>query len=218
MPRKGFFSLVASMLLFTLTPLAANALVITLEPDDYAPGTDLSTVSPYVTLQSITPTYPGVEINSIHADDDGALGDPDYVAPTGNLTFGNHGFFVFGTEPDVGGFSMSFHQAVNSVSLLANSEYPPGLLAIWAAFDQAGNIIGTGSAGNGVPLGETFGIDIVLDGIWSVVVGGDDSMAAINFDHLVFEFDDPIDVPAPGTLILLLSGLLVMALRNKSVS
>lgn len=214
---KGFLNVFLTMLLLPLIPLTANALIVTIEPDDYAPGADLSNVSPYVTLRSLIPTFPGVEIANVFADDDGALGSPDYVAPTGNQTFGNHAF-IFGSPPDIGGFNMNFNQAVNSVSLLANSEYPPGLLAVWAAFDQSGNIIGTGSAGNGVPLGETFGINIVLDNIWSVIVGGDDSMAAINFDYLVFEFDDPVDVPAPASLILLLSGLLMILLRKKRVA
>jgi hypothetical protein len=193
----------------------ASAILITVEPDDYAAGTNLTNVSPYVTLESVTPAFPGSNVGAIYADENGALGDPDYVAPTGDLTFGNHGFFVYGEEPDLGGFSMTFHQAVSNVSLLANNEYPPGLLAIWAAFDYEGNIIGEGASGEGVALGETFAVNINLDNVWRVVVGGDASTAAINFDHLTFEVDDLVSVPGPAPLTLLLTALTVLLLRRK---
>lgn len=210
---KPLINLVVSLMLVALAPVAGAAL-ITVEPDDYAPGTDLTDISPYVTLNSVFPTYPGTAVERIYADDDGALGSPDYVAPTGNLTFGNHGYFVYGEPPNIGGFSMTFHQAVSNVSLLANNEYPPGLSALWAAFDYEGNIIGAGSAGVGVPRGETFEINIGLADVWKVIVGGDDSMAAINFDHLTFEVDDLVSVPVPAPLLLLITGLLGLVLRK----
>lgn len=203
-----------SVILYTFSS-TASALLITVEPDDYAAGTNLTTVSPYVTLESVTPAFPGSEVGPIYADANGALGDPDYVAPTGELTFGNHAFFVYGEEPDLGGFSMTFHQAVSNVSLLANNEYPPGLLAIWAAFDYEGNIIGEGASGEGVALGETFAVNINLDNVWRVVVGGDASTAAINFDHLTFKVDDLVSVPGPAPLILLLTALTALLLRRK---
>ena len=152
---KPYINFLAILLLCALAPLA-NAILITIEPDDYAAGTNLTNISPYVTLNVVSPGFPGSDVGSIFADDNGALGDPDYVAPTGNLTFGNHAFFVFGEGPDYGGFKMTFNQAVSNVSLLANNEYPPGLSAIWAAFDYDGNIIGLSGAGQNVPLGETF--------------------------------------------------------------
>ena len=111
---------------------------------------------------------------------------------------------------------MTFNQAVSNVSLLANNEYPPGLSAIWAAFDYDGNIIGLSGAGQNVPLGETFEINIDLNGIWGVIVGGDASTAAINFDHLTFEVDDLVSVPAPAPFLLLLLGLLGLLIRRKA--
>lgn len=211
---KPCINFLTILLLCALAPLA-NAILITVEPDDYAAGAELTNVSPYVTLNVVYPDFPGSYVGPIFADNDGALGDPNYVAPTGNLTFGNHAFFVFGEAPDYGGFKMTFNQAVSNVSLLANNEYPPGLSAIWAAFDYEGNIIGQGGAGQGVPLGETFEINIDLNDIWGVIVGGDASTAAINFDHLTFEVDDLVSVPAPAPLLLLLIGLLGILIRRK---
>ena len=145
---KPYINFLAILLLCALAPLA-NAILITIEPDDYAAGTNLTNISPYVTLNVVSPGFPGSDVGSIFADDNGALGDPDYVAPTGNLTFGNHAFFVFGEGPDYGGFKMTFNQAVSNVSLLANNEYPPGLSAICAAYDYDGNIIGLSGVGAG---------------------------------------------------------------------
>lgn len=211
---KPYINLIVSFVISALAPLASAAL-ITIEPDDYAPGTNLTNISPYVTLNVVTPTFPGSYIGDIYADDDGALGDPSYVAPTGELTFGNHAFFVFGEAPDYGGFSMTFHQAVSNVSLLANNEYPPGLVALWAAFDYEGNIIGMGSAGNDASLGEIFEVSINMTNVWKVIVGGDASTSAINFDHLTFEIDDLVSVPGPAPLLLLLTGLMGLVVRKK---
>lgn len=105
------------------------------------------------------------------------------------------------------------------MSLLANDEYSMGSLrAQWIAFDQAGDIIGTGAAGENVPVGDPFEINIQLDNIWSVVMGGEDSIAVVNFDYLTFEFEDYTSVPEPNVLLLLLPGLLMIALRRKFIS
>lgn len=210
MSFKKFLNQVSCVVLFTLISVASSAAVITIEPDDYPAGTDLSNISPYVTLQSrsyvvsgdtvVSPVYAGLPLY------DGL----EYPAPTGDLTFGNYSWEPVGSS----GFGMAFHQEVNHVSLLAVSAYPR-LGVQWGAFGFDGQLMATGlTAGGG--YGETFLVDISLDGIWALVVGGHTGINAIDFDRLTFDVADSVTVPEPGMLPLFAGSLLLLGLRRRA--
>lgn len=187
----------------------SQAFMVTIEPDDYAAGTDLSNVSPYVTLRSRYNIVGGVGDSPVTAT--AAL--PGHPAPTGNLTFGHHGFYAYAGDdgsPLYTGFALTFHQEISSLTLLANSLYP-GLPVDWAAYDRAGNSLGMGRVFG--DASDSFLIDLQLDNLWSIAFGGFSGIAAIAFDRLTF---DVVDVPEPDTWMLLLPGLLMLALQRKT--
>lgn len=207
--HKGFAELFVSIFFLALAPLIANATAITIEPDDYALGADLSYASPYVTLQSVYGGSGPIQATQPQWD----------FASTGSLNFGSHAFINLGGDggiDDYEGFGMFFNQEVSHVSLLGlNWGYSPGLGAEWTAFDQAGNSIAYGATA-GSSIGETFLVDIQLDGIWSIIIGGGDGIGAVEFDHLTFDIDTPqSSVPEPGSLGLLAMGMTGLGLARR---
>lgn len=196
----------------TLVAGNATAAVIEIEPDDYAEGTDLSNVSPYVTLSHETSAHSWPP-QSVHA----TAPQFDFPAPTGNLTFGVYGAGPGSCDGEIrlgcfAGFGMSFHQPVDEVSLLAiNSGYPPGLGAWWAAFDSDGAMLA-----GGIEHGETtdnygipFELKVDVPDMASLVAGGSGLTNVIEFDRLV------IQVPEPGAWSLLGLGLLGLYLKTR---
>ncbi len=209
---KGSLRLFFSVFMLAVTPFA-NAIVITLEPDDVGVGGELKNA--HVQVAYVDDTVNGQSWDNVLTVRDGS--DPDYVAPTGNLIFGAFPFMVYDKDPKrtYGGLGFKFHQDVFRVSLLANSIYPPGdLAAVWKAFDIDGNEIANGYAGGDRPASETFEINVHAKGIRTLIMGGDVSTAAICFDNLVFEFDEnPSAVSEPNLMMLILMGFVIAVAR-----
>ena len=182
-----------------INSMAAHATIVTIEPDDYAVGTNLSNVSSYVTLLG---RYEGPP-SPVVARENVFLSDFGITAPTGAVSFGAYSM-QWACNWDriecVWGLSMFFNQPVESVSLLAVNVYAPSLWALWSAFDAQGSLISNGSVPNtpGVP----FRINVSVPNMAALVVGGDDGISAIDFDHLQIRM-----VPEPATLALFGLGL-----------
>src|SRR5690606_34665536 len=183
------------VVVFALIPALANALVVTLEPDDY--GMNVPLQNEYVSVGT-TEGKPASSpvITPVTAKNSSAW-DEDYEAPTGNLTFGNYGYMPpyasSGMEADWAGMVFSFNQAVSQITLLANTGYKdsPYDSSVWVAFDGDGNVIQNGKAG--APAGQhhlPYLIDIPLENARQVIVGGEGSFPYIYFDHLTFEIPD----------------------------
>lgn len=216
---RGFtlkiFSAVFVAALMVAASNTANAIHITLEPDDYGVGVALE--NEFVTTGWVDgPLKNHVWNNALFARD-GREYDPDYTAPTGNLIFGAFPFIYSedSASASFGGLGIKFHQDVLRITLLANSIYPPGdLSAVWAAFDIDGKQIATGYAGGDRPANETFKIEIEGKGVRSVILGGDYATSAICFDHLTFELD-ATSLSDPGSIILFVIGLMILTMRLK---
>lgn len=197
-------------LLIATASSCVYAMPITVEPDGFSAGTDLTHVSPYVTINSNVCDF---EAGNAAASPVYAMqAVPPYLAPTGHLSFGNFAFDHCGNDGgplEWAGFALNFNQAVNHVAIgTLNFGYSFSFAVEWMAFDKKGSTLGSGL----VPanLGEPFALNIPVKDVWAVVAGGVDGIGAIEFDHLTFDIDDASTVPEPGALSLMLLGVVVV--------
>jgi hypothetical protein len=182
------------------------ASIITVEPDDFAEGADLSNVSPYVSLQSLNGNL--AEPGPVYATGS----NPRYRSPTGELVFGTfQSTFTCETGFECSiGFGATFHQPVSWVSLLYQNIFgeesgtPYNLSLDWFAFDFSGEHIASGKGSQiiGSP-GQVFSLNLAIPNMKSLVVGGHDGISVMEIDRLSFA----VGVPEPTPLGLLGLGL-----------
>lgn len=229
--NKGIFEMrLPVSLLAVCLAQSVHATIFTVEPDDFAPDTNLTNAIPGIHLSTLAG-------NDVYAKSTcvGAV-SLCRVAPTGSLTFGNetNTAWYFSPAPGVGidrlspdmageGFAdatllISFDNPTNSIGLLATIAYDAGGVTL-LAYDSAGNLLRntslTRSTQTVYPFPEERGQSIgdftltsLQNDIAFLVVGGNDG--GVRLDHLKFSA-----VPEPGPLALLLTGLLgVGAMRR----
>lgn len=211
----GFFII---LLVFFIAYPAAHGSIIEIEPDDYLVGTNLSSVSPLIELT-------GFDGTTIHATS--AVGG----APTGQLTFGAHGYAgeLASMQHDSScgsqlalesakngvcywGFGIYFKQPVEWVSLFAlNSRYSSPLPVWWSAHDSSGRTIDWGASSNAHQGAEKLPFEIRLQtqGINFLLLGGATGIP-MEFDRLRFK------VPEPPVFYLLISGFSFVILRKRN--
>ncbi|MBS8242023.1 PEP-CTERM sorting domain-containing protein [Marinobacter lipolyticus] len=196
--------ILASVVL-SISPATTEAGIITIEAFEYSEGTDLSNISPHVTLQRL---YGTGSSGPITAQRSGFSGD---------LVFGT---YELGWNTCVGryecamGFGMAFSEAPQWVSLsmrlhnIAVYEYGVS----WLAFDSAGDLITFGRADtDGYKPGQFFAWNIQVPNMSSLVVGGGDYPSPGDFDRLSFA----VGVPEPAPFAMLAVGLGGIALLRR---
>lgn len=192
--RFSLFGLLASAGVFFGT---AQAAPITIDPDDFADGTDISTAFAGVTLSTVFATgffdAPS-SIGSVFAvaDGDASTGANAFGQSATNSTWGN-GSFEF--------LRVDFASAVSSVSLdfFANDSQDSNPILL--AFDVNGNQIDSATFAGNVAQGSPLTLS-VFGQISYIFASWDELNRRENggLDHLVYSADAPVPLPAAALL------------------
>jgi len=184
----------------------AHAILITVDPDDFTDGADISNAFPGITLSAIDGGSNVITTSSVFSQ-------ISPLASTGTQVFGHDGIFVeTWANGLVGDLRIDFIQATDYVSLdiIANNGFDPGFLE---AYDSAGTLLGSfitlGNLGPGTS--ETASISSSSVNISYVIASGL-SGNDVALDNLIY---NSATVPEPATLALLSFGLLGIGITRR---
>jgi len=182
----------------SMIPSVSEASIITIDPDDYQEGKDLSDVSSFVSLNW--------------------LGGSEGFRPAVVRTSFFSGDQVFGTF-ELGwtdcvdryecamGFGMAFRESPHwvSLSIRFTNLVLSDLSSIgWFAFDASGDLLASDFINPyGSQPGQYYALNVTVPNMHSLVLGGADYPSAGDFDRLSFA----VGVPEPSTLALSCLGL-----------
>lgn len=218
---------------FFLIASTAVAVMITIEPDDFSVGTDLSNVSPYVSLSTTggavvyaSPlvgegqTAPGI-VNTGPFQNQVFSEDPEINSEWWSWpSYANVITDPYNTTEwakDAKGLQITFNVSVNYVSLFGLELFGDAGWGddpiLWSVYDSGGDLVfsgykdsypATGSIGSFYDGDYNYWyIDFSYPDIATVIVGGESEPTTL--DRLAFNVSP---VPEPATIILLASGLL----------
>lgn len=212
------------LLALSFTAVSLPTLAVTIDPDDYAPGTDLTNISPYLTITSIdSSTVYAASINHSSPAVPTAGGYP--TGPFGSQVFSlfpdSNSEFYYNFNPGDNGLVFDFHTAVSSVSFLLGEIFSDAGCCsddpIWVEVYDENDILvlseyadffpPTGYLGNPADPNDAwpfweFSYSATLVG--KIIVGGESEPTTI--DKLSFQ-----PVPVPAAAWLFMSGLVGLA-------
>jgi len=194
-------------LALTLFTSMANAILITVDPDDFTDGTDISNAFSGITLSAIVGGFNVITTTSVFSQ-------ASSLASTGTQVFGHDGVFVeTWAEGLVADLRIDFIQATDFVSLdiIANNGFDPGFLQ---AYDSSGILLDSfttlGNLGSGTP--ETATVSTSSANIAYIIASGT-SGNDVALDNLTYNSAAP--VPEPSIIMLLGVGLIGMLGFNR---
>jgi len=168
----------------------ASALQVRIEPDDFPEGTDLRSVSPFVTMSVATSTFSTSFAVTANLDHHG-------LQSTGSDVFGHENIPFWNDERRL---VLDFTSPVNSVSIDANGDYTLNPeIATLEVYDVSETLLDSlfTPSLNGTPV--TMSITRPQFDITRAVVYASNG-PFLRLDNLVFS------VPEPSTLVLLTIG------------
>lgn len=180
----------------------AHATIITVEPDSFANGLDISNATPGVSLQMETG-------NSVYAYD---TGNANY-ASTGTNVFGYDASLGFGVEPfwdnkDIFRATFSALADYVAIDVINNNGAGQGTDNAYMEVFGAGGLLTTiPSSSIGFPGYQTLSFQSVSANISYIRLSNLDG-SDFNLDHLQFGNNIPSHIPEPGLLVLMGIGLL----------
>lgn len=217
---------------FLFSAVSIPALAVTIDPDDYAAGTDLTSISPYLTITSVdssTVYAASIDHSSPAVPTAGGYSTGPFGSQVFSLYPDSNSEFYYNFNPGDNGLVFDFHTAVSSVSFLLGEIFSDAGCCtddpIWVeVYDETDTLVlstyadffpPTGYLGNPADPNDAwsyweFSYDLSLVG--KIIVGGESEPTTI--DKLSFT-----PVPVPAAAWLFLSGvisLVGLARRDKS--
>jgi len=193
-------------LALVLSTSIAHAILITVDPDDFTDGTDISNAFPGITLSAIDGGSNVITTSSVFSQ-------TSSLASTGTQVFGHDGVFTqTWANGLVGDLRIDFIQATDfvSIDIISNNGFDPGFLQ---AFDSTGILLDSfttqGDLGSGVS--ETATISLASADISYVIASGL-SGNDVALDNMTY---NSATVSEPTALVLLSFGLLGIGITRR---
>lgn len=197
-----------AMFAATLLVQASSAALITIDPDDFAPGAEISNAVPGVTFSRVLSEFEDTRVFAIEPD------EPEWAA-TGSLVFGHSGNaigafdeqWVLDTSPgfQFGALRVDFADGATLVDIAVIGNNIPDFGRL-EAYDADGQLLASVNSGELLP-GDVERLEISGVGEISYVIAGGLGNETVSLDSLRF-------IPEPASIGVLLAGL-ALALRRR---
>ena len=178
-----------------LLPNSTAMAAITVDPDAFAAGTDISNAFAGVSLSALGSGWGGVTGPEVYAIDSASQALEPFNASTGRLVFGHSGNFPhLWMDPQTIQLRADFAAGATDVQLdfIGNNSSDFGQLL---AYNAGGTLVDSAYTGQ-LTLSSVETLTVSGD-IAYVVGGGIDGLSSLGMDNLQFN-----PIPAPGAILL----------------
>jgi hypothetical protein len=191
----------------------AQAAPVVVDPDAFAPGTDLSNAFAGITLSAVGGGFGAGP--AVFAVDSLSQPNEPFMASTGRLVFGTNSqiFPHLFREPTFLALRVDFAAATDAVAIdfISNDADDVGFLQ---AFDAANNLLGTyTTASLATNQFETMSLAFGSANIAYILASGLDGLSSGGLDHL--RYNSAATVPEPTALLLVGTALLALRLGRR---